>query len=211
MIKKGLFIVVEGIDGSGKTTQIKNLYEYLTSKGIPTTVTREPGGTVIGEKIRDIVLDKAHKNMDAITEMLLIAASRAQHVVEFISAKQKAGVTVICDRYVLSSYVYQGVARGIELETVKKVNEYAMSGVIPDITFFINIDNEESVKRRSERQVNDRIENEDNSFHIKVCNGYREMVKHLDNVEIIDGMQKVENVTLDIVTHINKLIRRLDI
>jgi len=211
MIKKGLFIVVEGIDGSGKTTQIKNLYEYLTSKGIPTTVTREPGGTVIGEKIRDIVLDKAHKNMDAITEMLLIAASRAQHVVEFISAKQKAGVTVICDRYVLSSYVYQGVARGIELETVKKVNEYAMSGVIPDITFFINIDNEESVKRRSERQVNDRIENEDNAFHIKVCNGYREMVKHLDNVQIIDGMQKVENVTLDIVTHINKLIRRLDI
>lgn len=207
MKKRGLFIVVEGIDGSGKSTQIENLKAYFQENGFNVIVTREPGGTEIGEKIRDILLDPKNREMDRLTEMFLYAASRAQHVKELIETNLNKGVHVICDRYVLSSYVYQGIARGIDLNTVKKVNEIAMGGVVPDITFFINIGNEESLKRRTKRMSSDRIENEDKEFHQKVCNGYRELIKEMENVVLIDGMQKVENVARDMTEYVDRKLK----
>ncbi|HBN83193.1 MAG TPA: dTMP kinase [Clostridiales bacterium] len=203
MRRKGLFIVIEGIDGSGKSTQIENLKAYFHEKGLDVVVTREPGGTRIGEKIRGIVLDPENQEMDSLTEMFLYAASRAQHVAELVQKSLDDGVHVICDRFVLSSYVYQGIARGIDLEIVKKVNAVAMQGLVPDITFFINIDDDEAFRRRAKRMSSDRIENEDKAFHLKVFKGYRELAKDMENVVWIDGMKSVENVTVDMTGHID--------
>lgn len=202
MKRKGLFIVIEGIDGSGKSTQIENLQAYFQKKGLDVVVTREPGGTKIGEKIRGILLDPKNSEMDSLTEMLLYAASRAQHVAELIKESLDHGVHVICDRFVLSSYVYQGIAREIDLDIVKKVNGIAMRGLVPDITFFINIDDEEAFRRRRKRMSSDRIENEDKAFHLKVFKGYRELAEDMENVVWIDGMKSVENVTKEMTGYI---------
>ena len=196
--------MIEGIDGSGKTTQIENLKAYFQKKGAEAIVTREPGGTKIGEKIREILLNPDNKEMDPIAEMLLYAASRAQHVKELIEKNLKEGKHVICDRFVLSSYVYQGFARGIDLEAVKKVNEIAMQGVVPDIIFFINISDEESFKRRMGRSYCDRIENEEKEFHINVCKGYRKLAKDMENAVWIDGMKSVDEVAKDMIAYIEK-------
>lgn len=202
-----MFIVIEGIDGSGKSTQIENLKSYFQGKGLDVIVTREPGGTRIGEKIRWILLDPENREMESLTEMLLYAASRAQHVAELIQKNIDQGIHVICDRFVLSSYVYQGIARGIDLDIVKKVNKIAMQGLIPDITFFINIDDEEAFRRRLKRMSSDRIENENKDFHFKVFNGYRQLAKDMENLVWVDGMRRIEDVTKDMIGYIAERIK----
>ena len=138
-MKKGLFITIEGPDGSGKSTQIEKLRVYLEKKGYKAILTREPGGTEISEKIRNIILDKNNKEMNNMTEALLYAASRAQHVAEVIKPALEMGETVICDRFIDSSIAYQGYGRGIG-EPVRVINEYAVAGCMPDITFLLKLD-----------------------------------------------------------------------
>lgn len=137
---KGLFITFEGPDGSGKTTQINMLKGYLENKGFEVVLTREPGGTELGEDIRRILLDLKHKDMDEKAEMLLYAAARAQHVSKLIKPALLQGKIVLCDRFVDSSYAYQGVGRGLGIKLVEQVNEIALSGVYPDLTIFLNIE-----------------------------------------------------------------------
>ena len=132
-MKQGMFITFEGPDGSGKTTQIKRLKAFLEQNGIQVVLTREPGGTLIGEKIREIILDKDHIEMDNLTEALLYAASRAQHVAQVIRPNLDAGRTVICDRFMDSSLVYQGVGRQLG-SLVRTINEIAVNGTLPDLT-----------------------------------------------------------------------------
>ena len=134
-MRKGLFITFEGSDGSGKSTQLTLLKEYLTNKGIKIITLREPGGVAISEKIRSIILDNRNTEMNPVTEMLLYAASRAQLVSQLIKPSLENGITVICDRFVDSSYVYQGLARGLGMDTVKLVNNIATGNIMPDITF----------------------------------------------------------------------------
>jgi len=188
------FISFEGGDGSGKSTQLDNIRKYLEDKGVEYLFTREPGGTPIGEKIRDVILDPNTMEMEDVTEAMLYAASRAQHVRELIKPALDRGVTVVCDRFVDSSYAYQGYGRGLE-EMVKVINDYAVDGCMPDVTFFLDITPEDAMARISNRG-HDRLEKQDEEFHKKVYEGYKAISR--DRMINIDANRDPEEVWQDI-------------
>ena len=173
---KGLFIVMEGPDGSGKTTQINLLKEYLEEAGYECLITREPGGTVIGEEIRQLILNPEHKEMSPVTEMLLYAASRAQLVHEVIGPALEEGKIVISDRFVDSSIVYQGIARKLGISTVSAVNAPGIGIYRPDGIFFIDLSEAEGLRRKKEQKNLDRMEQEGIDFHHMVSEGYRKVL-----------------------------------
>lgn len=170
---QGLFISMEGPDGAGKSTQIQLLQDYLKDKGYETIITREPGGTAISEAVRQIILNKEYKEMCEQTELLLYAAARAQLVNEVIRPALSAGKAVICDRFVESSVVYQGIARGIGIDKVYAVNDYALEGLRPQLTILLDLDAEEGLHRKKNQAELDRMEAEGLEFHQKVVEGYR--------------------------------------
>ncbi|HPY96832.1 MAG TPA: dTMP kinase [Candidatus Cloacimonadota bacterium] len=175
---KGFFITFEGIEGCGKSTQAKLLFDYLVENGYNVTLTREPGGTDISEKIRDLLLDCQNSKMNKETEILLYMASRSQHTGELIIPALEGGSIVICDRYFDSTLAYQGYARGIEISTIKTINSYASFGLVPDLTFFLDITIDESFRRIKDKKP-DRLEYEPRSFHDKVKEGFNRII--LDN------------------------------
>lgn len=192
---KGLFIVIEGPDACGKTTQIEMLRKYLEENNKEIIMTREPGGTEISEKIRSLVLDPINENMAKETEALLYAASRAQHYVEKIRPALEQGKIVICDRFVHSSLVYQGFARGLGVERVKEINDFALSGYLPDLILYFDIDYETACKRLEGRGDLDRLERAGEEFHRSIYKGYEEVfAKYDQNVQIIDSRKDIENV-----------------
>lgn len=204
----GLFITVEGMDGSGKTTQIGLIVDYLKSKGYEVVLTREPGGTNISEKVRSIVLDPENTEMGILTEMLLYASARAQLVAELIKPSLEKGKIVICDRFVDSSYVYQGIGRGIDTEMVRTVNKIAMDGVFPDITFFFDISPEIALKRRIQATGADRIENEEMDFHWKTYQGYKKLADmHPERIKAIDSDRTVEEIFEDVKQQLDRLMK----
>lgn len=170
---QGLFISMEGPDGAGKSTQIELLQNYLEDKGYEIVITREPGGTVISEAIRQVILNKEYKEMCPNTELLLYAAARAQLVNEVIRPALEAGKAVICDRFVESSVVYQGIARGLGIERVYAVNDYALEGLRPQLTILLDLDAKEGLRRKKQQAELDRMEAEGLEFHQKVAEGYR--------------------------------------
>ncbi len=172
-----LFITFEGGEGSGKSTAIKKIAEYFSENNIPYILTREPGGTPIGEQIRDVILSKNSKEMDLKTEALLFAASRRQHLVEKIWPNINNGINVLCDRYLDSSLAYQGNARGLGIKEVLNLNLFATENTYPDITFFFSIDPEEGLRRiaiNQNREVN-RLDLEKLDFHKKVYEGFKKL------------------------------------
>ncbi len=173
-MKKGMFISFEGPDGSGKSTHIRLLSEKLKAQGYVVTVTREPGGCPISEKIRELVLDPVNKEMTPMAEALLYAAARAQHVAEVIEPALARGEIVITDRFVDSSIVYQGVGRSLGEAIVKQINEPATGGLLPDVTFFMSVDTGETARRISDREQ-DRLELAGKSFHDRVYTGFRQL------------------------------------
>jgi len=192
---KGLFITIEGMDGSGKTTQINRLKEYFEKKGQHVVLSREPGGTAISEAVREIVLDIRHKEMDDVTEALLYAAARAQHVRQLIRPSLEEGSIVICDRFVDSSIVYQGYARGLGEEDVKMINNYATGGLRPDITFFLDLEHRIGMDRKKNQQELDRLEAEKEEFHQKVRKGYHRLLEdNGDRMVGIDAGQSIDEV-----------------
>lgn len=182
----GLFIAFEGPDGCGKSTQLRFLAEHLEQNGVSVVRTREPGGSPIAEKIRDVLLDTQNAPMDAVTEALLYAAARAEHVRKVLMPALETGKVVLCDRFVLSSYAYQGYGRGLGLDFVRKINEPALSGCLPDVTVFINVTPERAFARMNEHKERDRLENEDISFHRRVFDGFTALSKD-DGVICIDA------------------------
>ncbi len=193
---KGFFISVEGSDGSGKSTQIKKIDAYLRSKNQEVLLTREPGGTVISEKIRELLLDPSHKEMKAKTEMLLYAAARAQHLEEFILPSLKAGKHVLTDRFTDSSIAYQGFGRGLG-DIVAQVNRIATGGISPDITFFLELPPEAGIARKKteENHEMDRLELEKQEFHQRVYDGYRALSDlEAERICRIDASQDIEAV-----------------
>lgn len=195
---QGKLITFEGPDGSGKSSVLKGVYEKLKKDGHTNiTLTREPGGTPISEAIREVILDPEHTEMDPVTEALLYAASRRQHVVELIKPTLKAGEIVLSDRYVDSSLVYQGVARGLELELVKKINEFAVEGLLPDLTILVDVPAalglERIEKARGKRQY-DRLDQESLEFHEKVRQAFLSLAKDKKRFVIIDGSPSLEEV-----------------
>ncbi len=168
---------MEGPDGSGKTTQIDLLKKYLEHRGYDIVIAREPGGTTIGEAIREIILNPDYKEMGHMTELLLYASARAQLVNQVIKPALAEGKAVICDRFVESSAVYQGIGRGLGVDTVYEVNNFALGDVKPKLTIFMDLDAEDGIKRKKKQAELDRMEQEDLSFHKRVVEGYRQLAK----------------------------------
>lgn len=173
---RGFFLSVEGLDGSGKTTQVDMLEKHLVQWGFEVKRTREPGGCPISEKIRHVVLDIENLGMSATCEALLYAASRAQHVREVIRPSVEKGLVVLCDRFVDSSIAYQGGGRQLGVTQVAAINEPAVDGLMPDCTVYLDINHEEALRRRSKASELDRIEVEALSFHARVEEAYRQLI-----------------------------------
>ena len=186
---QGIFITFEGSDGSGKSTQFRLFSEYLKENGHDVVLTREPGGTAISEKIRSIILDPINKEMDPMTEALLFASSRAQHVEQLIRPSLEEGKIVLCDRFMDSSIAYQGYGRGLG-DCVRIINEYAIGGLQPDITFYLDLDPDAGRRRNINAGKTDRMEQEKMDFHRRVYNGYRELSEiYKDRFVCIDASQ----------------------
>jgi dTMP kinase len=195
VIYKMMFITFEGLDGSGKTTQVQLLAARLEAEGAEVVITREPGGTPLGEEIRDLVLHGG--DMAPWAEAALYAASRAQHVEELIRPALARGATVLCDRYVDSSVAYQGIARGLGLDRVLELNLAAVGGLMPDHTILIEIESRSAVARMSEER--DRIEREDDGFHARVADGYRQLAALFpERYVIVDGTVAPELIAEEI-------------
>jgi dTMP kinase len=194
---RGKFITLEGGEGSGKTTMIGRIGSYFEERGIPYVVTREPGGIEIAEKIRSIILDPLHTAMDARTEALLYAAARSQHLAEKVEPALRAGKAVICDRFVDSSLVYQGYARGLGIENVWAINRFAIGDLMPDVTLYLDIEPEVGLARidaHDGREVN-RLDLENLEFHRKVREGYFLLKKQFpERIRVIDASMKQEDV-----------------
>ncbi len=202
----GLFITLEGTDGAGKSTQLSLLNNYLKEKGFNVLLVREPGGTNIGEKIRNIILDIENKEMDCMTEALLYASSRAQLVNQIIIPELKKGSVVICDRFVDSSIVYQGIARSIGIDIVKKINNIATGGLIPDITFFLDLPPNKAIERKKEQKELDRLESEKDYFYKKVYDGYKILIdQNSERIKIIDALQSIDTIHKNIVDYLEKI------
>ena len=205
---KGLFITVEGTDGAGKSTQIQLLTDYLKSKGRNVILKREPGGTDISEKIRELILDVNNKEMSDVAEALLYAASRAQLVHQVIKPALEKGEVVICDRFVDSSIVYQGFARGLGKDMVEEINRFAIDGIMPDITLFFDLSPEIGIKRKMQDQKLDRMESEKLDFHLKVYEGYKTLSQmYSDRIRRIDANMTIEEVHKQVLDAIKDFIK----
>ncbi|WP_151410603.1 dTMP kinase [Anaerococcus sp. Marseille-P9784] len=203
----GKFIVFEGPDGSGKTTILKKVNEVLTNQGYKVNVFREPGGTKISEKIRDIIIDNDNKEMADKTEALLFAASRAQLVEEKFKPLLNKGEIIFSDRYVLSSLTYQGVGRKLGIKEVEEINNFATSGIKPDITIFFDIDYKEALLRKRANFSADRLENEDFQFHKDIFDAYLDMAeKFKEDIVKIDASLSVDEVTDNVLSLIYKIL-----
>jgi dTMP kinase len=195
---KGMFITFEGSEGTGKTTQIQRLSTRLEGLGKKVVISREPGGTPLGEDIRHLLKHAdGGDNMVPRSELLLFAASRAQHVDEFIQPNLDEGNVVICDRFLDSTTVYQGVARAIDSSTVETVNQIAIASTLPDITVLIDLDPEEGFKRIQSRNTEppDRMEQEHMDFYKAVRQGYLDLAAdHQERFLVVNGHQSIETV-----------------
>lgn len=169
---RGVFITFEGPEGSGKTTQLHLLAPWLAEQGYPVLTTREPGGTPIGEAIRTVLHDPAHREMSPRAEILLYSASRAQHVEQLIRPALEEGRVVLCDRYYDSTYAYQGYGRGLDLEMLRVITAFATAQLVPDLTVYLDIDPEIGLQRRRASGPLNRLDQEALDFHRRVRAGY---------------------------------------
>ena len=205
-----MFITFEGIDFSGKSTQVELLRDYLLKKNKKVEIIREPGGTEISEKVREILLDRKHNNMFMETEIFLFSACRAQLVREKIRPYLEKGIYVISDRFHDSTTAYQGFGRGLPHESVENINQLAIGYTIPDVTFFIDIPVEEAEKRKKLKDNNhlDRIEISDLEFFHRVREGYLFLAKKEKRFRIINGIDKIEVIHKSIVKEIALLEKK---
>jgi len=211
-----MFISFEGIEGSGKTTQAKHTVRFLQDKGHDCVITREPGGTRIGEKIRAILLDPLSKDMDPLTELLLYTADRAQHIKEYILPLLSDGKIVLCDRYYDATMAYQGFARGLDIGLIEKIHKLLFENLKPDITLLLDLPPETGLER-AWKQINNgnrisqetRFEEERISFHKKVRAGYLELSRlEPERFRIIDASKDEHEVREEIIKILDAEINR---
>ena len=194
----GIFITLEGPECAGKSTQLRLLADFLRQDGWDVLCTREPGGTRLAEDIRAMLLEKREEDIAAETELLLFAASRAQHVRQVIMPHLKKGGAVICDRFIDSTTAYQGYARGLSIDFINKLNAYCVCGRNPDVTLLFDLPVEETWRRlalRSEGKGGDRMESQGNAFHTAVRNGFLDIAKrNPERVSVLDAMGTIEEI-----------------
>lgn len=207
-MKSGIFVALEGIDGCGKSTVSKWLVKDLKKRKIPVIWTREPGGIncLVSEKIRNILKDPENNICDE-AEALLFAASRAQHVKKLIRPNLKKGVNVISDRFVLSSYVYQGIGRKLGVSHVKTINNFACQKLKPDIVFLLDID-EQKAQHRTPGKKKDRIELENKEFYQKIRKGFLKLAKNDKTIVVINAEMPFEKVCQKILNKIIQIINK---
>ncbi len=205
----GKFISFEGTEGSGKTSVIKEVKQYLEDKGYVVMITREPGGIRISEKIRQIILDVDHTEMDARTEALLFAASRRQHLIEKVRPALEEGKIILCDRFVDSSLVYQGIARDLGFDEVYQINKFAIEDTLPDLTLFVDVRPEVGLKRVFEtpnREIN-RLDLEKINFHKKIYEGYLFLLDRFPKrIKRINGEAQIEEVAREAISAIEQIL-----
>lgn len=197
MRKKAAFITLEGGEGAGKTTVLQRLAEELRKKGYDLLTTREPGGIKIAEEIRSVILNVDHTEIDSRTEALLYAAARRQHLIEKIIPALEKGKVVLCDRFIHSSLAYQGYARGIGIEKVKAINEFAIANYFPDVTLLFDLEPRlglERIAKDEHREIN-RLDKETVQFHERVREGFLLLANEDDTIKIIDASQSLDEVT----------------
>ena len=205
MSKQGFFITLEGCEGSGKSTQLRLLSEYLQQKGVSAVFTREPGGTPIAEDIRRIILDGKNTEMEDETEALLYASARVQHIKEKIIPAKREGKIVVCDRYIDSSFAYQAYARGLGMEFIQRVNFYALENCMPDLTLFFDISPKEAFERKGGADKDDRLEQSGIEFHQRVYEGYKRLAEdNPERIAIINARKSPEEVFDEVIKSLKK-------
>jgi len=203
----GAFITFEGVEGCGKSTQIACLERHLREKGMEVEVTREPGGTAIAEAIREVLLDPRHGDMGEVTELLLYAAARAQHVHGRIAPALKAGKVLLCDRFADSTTAYQGAGRGIDAALLDQLHRIATGGLRPDLTFLLDLDPEEGLARVRARGRTDRLEQEALAFHCRVREGYLAAAqRETDRFAVIDASGSIDGIAAAIAERADRLL-----
>lgn len=209
-MNKGKFIVFEGGDGSGKSTVLEMVYNYLIENGIDCIKTREPGGIKISEDIREVILDTKNTAMDPKTEALLYAAARRQHLVEKVIPELDKGRIVLCDRFIFSSLAYQGYARNIGVDEVYQINKFAVGDYMPDLNIFFDVSPEvglERINSNDKREVN-RLDLEKINFHHKVREGYNTLIeKNKEKFEVIDAEKSLNEVFDSVKSIISNFIK----
>jgi dTMP kinase len=202
---KGTFITFEGIEGSGKSTQIVLLANYLKSHRIKTVLTREPGGTLIGDQIRRILLDPANKALDPSAELLLYTASRAQHLKEVIQPAVATGTIVLCDRFSDATLAYQGYGRGLDIDMIRELDRIVTAGMRPDLTVLLDIDAAAGLARARGRnnsrglEGEARFENEEIAFHERVRQGYLTLAKkESERIRVVDASPAQDRIEMEI-------------
>lgn len=199
-MKKGLFIVFEGGEGSGKSTILDKIYDWLQEENLDCIKTREPGGIKISEQIRSVILDSKNTEMDGRTEALLYAAARRQHLVEKVIPALKEGKIVLCDRFLDSSLAYQGFARGLGIDEIYEINKFAIEDNFPDISIFFDLEPRiglERINKNKDREVN-RLDLEEIEFHNKVREGYTMLLRKNNNMVKIDASKSINEVFEDV-------------
>jgi dTMP kinase len=208
-MSKGIFITFEGGEGSGKTSVIQAIQQHLQSAGRQVKVTREPGGVDIAEQIRAVILDTNNTKMDGRTEALLYAAARRQHLVEVIEPALRRGEVLLCDRFLDSSLVYQGVARGLGVEAVWDINRFAIAEFMPQVTFYLDIEPAIGLARihaNANREVN-RLDLEAIGFHEKIREGYLQLANtYTDRIQRIDASRSLDEVVADVVARVARVL-----
>ncbi|MCD6176629.1 MAG: dTMP kinase [Candidatus Cloacimonetes bacterium] len=208
MMKKGLFITFEGIEGCGKSTQARMLKEFLINEGKSVFLTREPGGPKIAEEIREMLLSVNNKEMLPQTEVLLYMASRSQHTGEWIIPELEKGNIVISDRYYDSTFAYQGAARKIDGKLIDTIRRYATFGLVPDLTFLVDLPEEIGLSRILKKDA-DRLEQESMKFHKRVRKGFLELAKkEPERFIILDGKKSINEIHHDVINIIKKELNK---
>ena len=208
---RGLFIVFEGGDGAGKSTQVRRTAQFLESNDAQVLQTREPGGTQISEELRALVLEHGHGDVDARTEALMYAAARAAHVQQVILPALESGTHVICDRFVDSSLAYQGVGRGLGIDEVASINHFATGGLVPDATILLDISAADGRSRRIAAsggvEDSDRLESEPDDFHERIRQAFHDLAaRSPERYLIVDANQSIEDLQAAITSHIEGLL-----
>jgi len=208
-MRNGVFVTFEGIDGCGKTTQLTLAHEALLKKGVPCMVTREPGGTAIGEKIRDIILSPEHGEMNDRCELFLYMAARAQHAAETIVPCVKKGMVALCDRFADATFAYQGHGRGIPIDILEKMNSYAVDSVQPTFTFLFDISVETSKRRLAQAgKTADRLEGSGAEFYERVRKGYLALAKQFPHrIMVLSGDRAAPDLSAVVCAKILELYR----
>ena len=198
---KGKFIAFEGCEGAGKSTQMRLLSEYLAKKGVAHAVTREPGGGEVSEAIRKVILNGKFTSMTDECEALLYAAARVQHLADTVEPALNEGKLVLCDRYIFSSYAYQGYGRGLDMEFLENINSYAVHNFMPDVTLFLDIPPVLAFARKHGADENDRMEQAGAKFHARVYEGYKKLLKEYpDRIRAVDGRKTPNEVFEEILS-----------